>query len=79
MTCSRRLEVSTGVYAIKAKFDFYSIGGVSAYGLGSGGSGEVLYLKPLQNWAGYTSAMADFYVPASLLVPFTTTTTVTVT
>ena len=73
------MEVSTGVYAIKAKFDFYSIGGVSAYGLGSGGSGGGINISKLQNWAGYTSAMADFYVPASLLVPFTTTTTVTVT
>ena len=30
-----KVEVSTGVYAIKAKYDFYSTGGVSAYGLGS--------------------------------------------
>lgn len=34
-----KVEVSTGVFAIKAKYSFYSTGEVSAYGIGSGGGG----------------------------------------
>ena len=34
-----KVEVSTGVYAIKAKYNFYSVGEVSAYGAGSGTGG----------------------------------------
>ena len=34
-----KVDLGGGVYAIKAKYDFYSIGNVSAYGAGSGSSG----------------------------------------
>lgn len=34
-----KVEVSTGVFAIKAKYNFYGVGEVSAYGLGSTGGG----------------------------------------
>ena len=58
---------------IKVDTTLWATGGISAYGLGSGGSGGGgIDISKLQSWAGYTSAMADYYVPASLLVPFTT-------
>ena len=49
--------------------NFYSQQGVSAYGIGSGGSGGGDISK-LPSWAGYTPAMVDYYVSAGLLVPF---------
>ena len=64
-------EHDTTNNAIKALKPLYSVGDVSAYGLGSGGSGGGgIDISKLQSWAGYTSAMADYYVPASLVVPF---------
>ena len=44
--------------------------GVSAYGIGSGGSGGGGDISKLPSWAGYTPAMVDYYVSAGLLVPF---------
>lgn len=36
----QKVEISTDVYVIKAKYSFYSVGEVSAYGLGNGTGGE---------------------------------------
>ena len=57
--------------AIYSEKSVYSLKGVSALGLGSsggGGGGEGIDI--LDSWANYTEAKADFYAPASLLVPF---------
>lgn len=56
---------------IKVDATLWATGGVSALGLGegggsSGGGGADM----LQDWDTYTSDKADFYAPASLLVPF---------
>ena len=50
--------------------NFYSQQEVSAYGIGSGGSGGGGDISKLPSWAGYTPAMVDYYVSAGLLVPF---------
>ncbi len=59
-----KVEVSTGVYAIKAKYDFYSVGEVSAYGAGTGG-GSVSYNR-LDAWADYTSDKSGWVLSALL-------------
>jgi hypothetical protein len=55
--------------AIYSEKSIYSLKGVSALGYGDGGSsgGGV---DMLDSWANYTTEKADYYVPASLLVPF---------
>lgn len=60
-----KVEISTGVWAIKAKYDFYSIGEVSAYGLGSGGSGGGSYDR-LDSWADYDSTKSGWVLSALL-------------
>ena len=60
-------EVNDAIYSEK---NVYSQQGVSAYGIGSGGSGGGGDISKLPSWAGYTPAMVDYYVSAGLLVPF---------
>lgn len=54
---------------IKVDTTLWATGGISALGLGDGGSsgGGV---DMLDSWANYTTEKANFYVPASLLVTF---------
>ena len=59
-------EVNDAIYSEK---NVYSQE-VSAYGIGSGGSGGGGDISKLPSWAGYTPAMVDYYVSAGLLVPF---------
>jgi hypothetical protein len=57
--------------AIYSEKSVYSLKGVSALGYnddGGGGSGGGVDM--LDSWANYTSEKADYYAPASLLVPF---------
>ena len=57
--------------AIYSEKNVYSLKGVSALGLGDGGGGDGGGgVDMLDSWANYTEAKADFYAPASLLVPF---------
>ena len=56
--------------AIYSEKSVYSLKGVSALGLGSEGGGGEGSIDMLDSWANYTEAKADYYVPASLLVPF---------
>ena len=42
-----KVNLGGGIYAIKAKYDFYSIGEISAYGLGSGSTGGATVLDDL--------------------------------
>ena len=57
--------------AIFSEKSVYSLKGVSALGLGSdGGGGGGGGVDMLDSWANYTEAKANYYVPASLLVPF---------
>ena len=44
-----KVNLGGGVYAIKAKYDFYSIGDVSAYGLGSSSTGGATVLDDLND------------------------------
>ena len=56
---------------IKVDTNLWATGGISAFGLGdegSGGSGGGI--DRLDSWANYTEAKANYYAPASLLVPF---------
>ena len=51
--------------------NFYSQQGVSALGLGDDGDGgDGGGVDMLDSWANYTEAKANYYAPASLLVPF---------
>lgn len=54
---------------VKVDATLWATGGISALGLGDGGSsgGGV---DMLDSWANYTEAKANYYVPASLLVTF---------
>ena len=56
--------------AIYSEKSVYSLKGVSALGLGEGGSGGGGGVDMLDSWANYTVAKANYYAPASLLVPF---------
>ena len=56
--------------AIYSEKSVYSLKGVSALGLGSEGGGGGGDVSMLDSWANYTPAKANYYVPASLLVPF---------
>src|SRR5690554_2428017 len=56
--------------AIYSEKNVYSLKGVSALGLGSEGGGGGGDIDMLDSWANYAPAKADYYVPASLLVPF---------
>ena len=53
------------VYAIKAKYNFYSVGEVSAFGAGSGGSGEISYSR-LDDWLSYDSSKSGWVLSAFL-------------
>jgi hypothetical protein len=66
-----KVEVSTGVFAIKAKYSFYSTGEVSAYGIGSGGSGGGSYDR-LDAWADYDSTKEGWVLSALLGVDLNT-------
>jgi hypothetical protein len=55
--------------AIYSEKSIYSLKGVSALGYGDGG-GSGGGVDMLDSWANYTEAKADYYAPASLLVPF---------
>lgn len=55
---------------VKVDATLWATGGISALGLGEGGSSGGGGVDMLQNWETYNSDKADFYVPASLLVPF---------
>jgi hypothetical protein len=55
---------------IKVDATLWATGGISALGLGEGGSGGGGGADMLQSWETYTSDKANYYVPASLLVPF---------
>ncbi len=59
-----KVEVSTGVFAIKAKYSFYSTGEVSAYGIGSGGGGGSY--DRLDAWADYDSTKSGWVLSALL-------------
>src|SRR5690554_5027495 len=54
---------------VKVDATLWATGGLSALGLGDGG-GSGGGVDMLDSWANYTEAKADYYVPASLLVPF---------
>ena len=56
--------------AIYSEKSVYSLNGVSALGLGEGGGSGGGGVDMLDAWANYTEAKANFYAPASLLVPF---------
>lgn len=56
--------------AIYSEKSVYSLKGVSALGLGSEGGGSGGGVDRLDSWANYTEAKANYYVPASFLVPF---------
>lgn len=60
-----KVEVSTGVFAIKAKYNFYGVGEISAYGIGSGGSSGGSYER-LDKWADYDSTKAGWVLSAFL-------------
>ena len=62
-----KVDASGNLYTEK---NLYSTKGVSALGLGSGGGSGDGGADMLDSWANYTTAKADYYVPASLLVPF---------
>ena len=66
-----KVEVSTGVFAIKANYSFYSTGEVSAYGIGSGGSGGGSYDR-LDAWADYDSTKSGWVLSALLGVDLNT-------
>jgi hypothetical protein len=55
---------------IKVDTTLWATGGISALGLGSGGGSGGGGVDMLDSWANYTTAKANYYVPASLLVPF---------
>ena len=56
---------------ILTKYTAVSERGISALGLGDGDGGDGGgSIDKLDSWANYTEAKADFYAPASLLVPF---------
>src|SRR5690554_1855268 len=56
--------------AIYSEKSVYSLKGVSALGLGSEGGGGGGDIDMLDDWANYAPDKANYYVPASLLVPF---------
>ena len=60
-----KVEVSAGVFAIKAKYNFYGVGEISAYGLGTGGSGGGSYDR-LDTWASYDSTKSGWVLSALL-------------
>jgi len=66
-----KVEVSTGVFAIKAKYSFYSTGEVSAYGIGSGGSSGGSYER-LDAWVDYDSTKSGWVLSALLGVDLNT-------
>lgn len=53
------------IWAIEAKYNFYSLGEVSAYGLGTGGSGGGSYDR-LDAWVDYDSTKAGWVLSALL-------------
>ena len=56
---------------IKVDTTLWATGGISALGLGDEGSGSGGGgVDMLDSWVNYTVEKADYYVPASLLVPF---------
>ena len=55
---------------IKVDTTLWATGGISALGLGEGGGSGGGGVDMLDSWANYTEAKANYYVPASLLVPF---------
>ena len=55
---------------IKVDTTLWATGGISALGLGSGGGGSGGGVDMLDAWANYTTDKANYYAPASLLVPF---------
>ena len=57
---------------IKVDTTLWATGGISALGLGDGGSsgGSGGGVDMLDSWANYTPVKSNYYVPASLLVPF---------
>ena len=55
---------------VKVDATLWATGGISALGLGEGGSSGGGGVDMLQSWETYNSDKANFYVPASLLVPF---------
>lgn len=55
---------------IKVDATLWATGGISALGLGEGGGSSGGGVDMLDTWANYTTEKANYYVPASLLVPF---------
>ena len=66
-----KVEVSTGVFAIKAKYNFYGVGEISAYGSGTGGSGGGSYDR-LDAWVDYDSTKSGWVLSALLGVDLNT-------
>lgn len=62
-------EHDTANNAIKALKPFYSVGEVSAYGLGSGGSSGGGGISMMQGWT-IPAGTGNYYAPANLVVPF---------
>jgi len=59
-------------YVIEAKYDFYSIGGSSAYGLGVLGGGSGGGYERLDDWASYDASKATWVLSAKLGVDLNT-------
>lgn len=59
-------EFDTVNNAIKAKYDFYSTGGLSAFGLGDVGSGGGAIFDRLDNWVDYDVDKATWVLSAKL-------------
>ena len=59
--------------ALQIDASVYATGGLSAFGLEEAEEGGGSGLEKLLTWEGYSPAMADFYVPASLLTPVKST------
>lgn len=56
----------TPIYAIRAKYGFYSDGFVSAMGINNGAGSPGLFYERLDNWSDYTEDKAEWVLSAAL-------------